>query len=133
MWLAEKRTIANLPVVSVADAGTHAGDYRRVAGRIVGDPVYWAPNGTGRGGNNYAGAGVLVALDGGGQALLLAESMSVPDFRGVLKHVQDGRLTATGKVIDQITGVQRKYYGFDVDAFAPPPPDGRVMMLLSYP
>lgn len=131
MWLAEKRTIANLPEVSVADA--HVGDYRRVAGRIVGEPVYWAPNGTGRGGNNYAGAGVLVALDDGGQVLLLAESMSVPDFRGVLNHAENDHLHATGKVIDDVTEDQRTYYGFDVDAFGPPPPGGRVMMLLSYP
>lgn len=132
MWLAEKRTIAHLPQVTVADT-VHAGEYRRISGRVVGEPVYWAPNGTGRGGNNYAGAGVLVDLDDGGQALLLAESLSVPDFRGVLKHVENGRLTATGKIVDEITDVQRKYYGFDVDAFGPPPADGRVVMLLSYP
>lgn len=132
MWLAEKRTIAHLPQVTVADT-VHPGEYRRISGRVVGEPVYWAPNGTGRGGNNYAGAGVLVDLDSGGQALLLAESLSVPDFRGVLRHVENGRLTATGKIVDEITDVQRKYYGFDVDPFGPPPADGRVMMLLSYP
>ena len=133
MWLTEQRTIARLPEVTVADAGTHVGDYRRVRGRVASDPVYWAPDGTGRGGNNYAGAGVLVDLASGGQALLLAESMSVPDFRGVIRHVESGRLQATGKVVDTITEDQRTYYGFDIDAFGPPPPGGRVMMLLSYP
>ncbi|HTY29347.1 MAG TPA: hypothetical protein VMD51_14565 [Mycobacterium sp.] len=129
----EHVTIARLPEVTVADADSHVGDYRRVQGRMVGDPVYWAPNGTGRGGNNYAGAGVLVDLDSGGQALLLAESMAVPDFRGVMHHVENGRLSATGKVIEQITDDQKQYYGFDIDAFGLPPPGGRIMILLSYP
>ncbi|AKK26440.1 hypothetical protein AB431_06760 [Mycobacterium sp. EPa45] len=133
MWLAEKRTIAALPEVTVADAQSHVGDYRRVQGRPASDPVYWAPRGTGRGGNNYAGAGILIDLDNGGQALLLAESMSVPDFRGVMKDTGNGRLTATGKVIDEITADQRRYYGFDPDAFGVAPRDGRVMLLLSYP
>ena len=133
MWLAEKRTIANLPEVTVADSTSHVGEYRRVQGHVASDPVYWAPRGTGRGGNNYAGAGVLVDLDTGGQALLLAESMAVPDFRGVLRHVDNGELHATGKVIAEITDDQRQYYGFDIDAFVAPPAGGRVMMLLSYP
>ena len=77
--------------------------------------------------------GVLVVLDTGGQALLLAESMTVADFRGVMNHVENGDLHATGKVIDEITDDQRQYYGFDIDAFGQPPADGRVMMLLSYP
>ena len=133
MRLADKRTIATLPEVTVADATGHVGDYRRVQGRVVSDPVYWAPDGAGRGGNNYAGAGVLVDLDTGGQALLLAESMTVPGFRGVMNHVQNGELHATGKVIEEITDDQRQYYGFDVGAFGKPPGGGRVMLLLSYP
>jgi hypothetical protein len=132
MWLVEKRTIANLPEVTVADSG-HVGDYRRVHGRVVSDPVYWAPQGTGRGGNNYAGAGVLVDLDTGGQALLLAESMTVPDFRAVMQHVENGELHATGKVIEEINDDQRQFYDFDIDAFGTPPAGWRVMMLLSYP
>lgn len=76
---------------------------------------------------------MLVDLDTGGQALLLTESMAVPDFRGVMKHVENGRLQATGKVIDQITDDQRTYYGLDPEAFGEPPPGGRVMVLLSYP
>ena len=133
MWLAEKRTIARLPEVTVADSETHVGDYRRVEGKTASEPVYWAPRGTGRGGNNYAGAGILVDLDAGGQALLLAESLSVPDFRGVMQHIDNGELKATGKVIDTITDDQRTYYGFDPDSFDAPPPGGRVMLLLSYP
>ena len=132
MWLAERFTIADLPEVSVADVD-HAGEYRRVQGRPASEPVYWAPRGTGRGGNNYAGAGILVDLDSGGQALLLAESLSVADFRGVLADSGSGELHATGKVIDAITADQRTYYGFDPDAFGAAPPSGRVMLLLSYP
>ncbi len=133
MKVTEQIRINHLPEVTVADADSHVGDYRRVRGRVAGEPVYWAPRGTGRGGNNYAGAGVLVDLDTGGQALLLTESMAVPDFRGVMKHVENGRLQATGKVIDKITDDQRSYYGLDPDAFGEPPPGGRVMVLLSYP
>lgn len=137
MWLDAKHTIANLPEVAVSDRGTHVGEYRRVDGRLAGSPAYWAPRGAGRGGNNYAGAGVLVDLADGGQVLLLAESLSVPDFRGVMKDVDRGHLSATGKVIDAITADQVRYYGFPDDdgvaEFGPPPPGGRVMMLLSYP
>lgn len=130
MWLKEQRTIAALPLVTVADTD---GSYRRVEGTVASDPIYWAPHGTGRGGNNYAGAGVLVTLPSGGEALLLAESLSVPDFKGVMADVSHGTLKATGKVIDDITATQRTYYGFDINAFPEPPPSGRVMLLLSSP
>jgi len=133
MWFQEQRTIAALPVVSVQDGVDHVGQYRRVDGEVASEPVYWAPRGTGRGGDNYAGSGVLVKLPSGGDALLLAESMSVPDFIGVMRDVRDGRLKAQGKVIDAITDTQVEYYGFQVDAFPEPSPDGRVMVLLSYP
>ena len=130
MWLKEQRTIASLPLVNVADT---AGVYRRVEGAVASRPAYWAPRGTGRGGNNYAGAGVLVTLRSGGEALLLAESLSVADFKGVMADVTDGTLKATGRVIDDITTTQRTYYGFDLGAFPGPPPGGRVMLLLSNP
>lgn len=132
MFWQEDRKIAALPVVTVDDT-EHAGEYRRVEGAIASDPVYWAPRGTGRGGNNYAGAGVLVELPAGGEALLLAESMSVPDFKGVMEDVKNGEIKTQGKVIDRITEDQQEYYGFDERDFADPPPDGRVMLLLSYP
>lgn len=132
MFWQEKRTIAALPVVTVDDT-RNAGEYRRIEGPMLTDAVYWAPRGTGRGGNNYSGAGVLVALPSGGEALLLAESMSVPDFVGMMKDTEDGELQAQGKVIDAITEEQQTYYGFDEAAFPERSPDGRVMMLLSYP
>lgn len=133
MWFQEKRTVAALPVVTVDDGVDHAGEYRRVEGSVASEPVYWAPRGTGRGGNNFSGAGVLVELPAGGEALLLAESLSVPDFVGVMKDVERGRLAAQGKVIDSITEDQEEYYGFDENAFPEPSSDGRVKMLLSYP
>jgi hypothetical protein len=133
MWFQEKRTIAALPVVTVADSTDAVDQYRRVEGEMSTDPVSGAPRGTGRGGNNYAGAGVLVDLPSGGEALLLAESLSVPDFVGVMKDVRNGEIKTQGKVIDAITDVQVEYYGFDESAFPEPSSDGRVMLLLSYP
>ena len=132
MFWQDKRTIAALPVVSVADAD-QPGQYRRVEGRLASEPVYWAPRGTGRGGNNYAGAGVLVDLSSGGQALLLAESLSVPDFVGAMQDARDGTVHTQGRVIEEITEDQVEYYGFDVDDFPEPSGGGRVMVLLSYP
>lgn len=132
MFWQEKRTIDALPVVAVGD-DSYAGEYRRVEGRLAHEPVYWAPNGAGRGGNNFAGAGVLVELSDRGEALLLAESLSVPDFVGVMKDVRDDTVRTQGKVIDGITEDQIQYYGFDLDDFPDPSPDGRVMVLLSYP
>lgn len=132
MFAQQHRAVAALPVVRVADA-ERAGEYRRVEGELASEPVYWAPRGTGRGGNNYAGAGVLVDLSSGGQALLLAESMSVPDFVGAMDDARGGAVHTQGRVIDEITDDQIEYYGFDVDDFPAPPAGGRVMVLLSYP
>ena len=133
-WMAwqEHRTIERLPVAT-AEALQHPGQYYRIEGEIVGDPVFWAPNGTGRGGNNYAGAGVLVALDGGGEVLLLAESLSVPDVMADLDEVEDGRFHSVGRTIIDVTEDEVTYYGFDLDDFPPPDPDGRVLVLRSYP
>lgn len=133
MFWQQHRTIAALPVVTPDDGVEHAGEYRRVEGSLGSDAVYWAPRGTGRGGNNFSGAGVLVELSSGGEALLLAESLSVPDFVGMMEDVEGGELKAQGKVIDSITEDQEEYYGFDESAFPEASSDGRVMMLLSYP
>lgn len=132
MFWQQDRTIANLPVVTLADTG-HAGEYFRVEGSIASEAVYWAPRGTGRGGNNYSGAGVLVELPSGGEALLLAESLSVPDFNDVMGDIENGRIKTQGKVIDYITDDQEEYYGFDESDFSDPSHDGRVLLLLSYP
>lgn len=133
MWWHELRTIDRLPMVTAGDADGHDGEYFRVHGDVAGDPVYWAPRGTGRGGDNYAGAGVLVDLETGGEALLLAEALSVPDLVGVLKRAAGAELTSHGRVIGSITENQQTYYGFDLDDFDEPPAAGRVMLLLEYP
>ena len=132
MFWQQDRTIAALPVVTVDDT-EYVGEYRRVEGSVASEPVYWAPRGTGRGGNNFSGAGVLVDLPSGGEALLLAESLSVPDFVGVMDDVANGEIKTHGKVLDYITEDQEEYYGFDENSFPDPSSDGRVMLLLSYP
>jgi hypothetical protein len=133
MWWDELRTIDKLPVVTVADSTDAVDQYRRVEGEVAGEPVYWAPRGTGRGGNNFSGAGVLVDLSSGGEALLLAESLSVPDFVGVMKDVRNHEIKTHGRVVDYITEDQEQYYGFDEGDFPDPPSEGRVMVLLEYP
>jgi hypothetical protein len=133
MWWDELRTIDKLPVVTVTDSVDAVDQYRRVEGELASEPVYWAPRGTGRGGNNFSGAGVLVNLSSGGDALLLAESLSVPDLVGVMKDVNNGEIDTHGKVIDYITDVQQEYYGFDENDFPDPSSDGRVLVLLEYP
>lgn len=132
LWWDELRTIDNLPIVTAGDAFGHEGEFFRVHGELAGDPVFWAPRGTGRAGNNYAGAGVLVDLDTGGDALLLAEALSVPDLVGVLKKT-GGEFRSHGRVIESITENQQTYYGFDLDDFGDPPAAGRVMLLMEYP
>ncbi len=133
MFWQDDRRVAALPVVSVVGAEGHAGQYFRVEGRLAAQPVYWAPKGTGRGGNNYAGAGVLVDLPSGGDALLLAESMTVSDFISAVDDADNDQIKTQGRVIDEITDDQREYYGLDDAAFPEPTADGRVMLLLSTP
>jgi hypothetical protein len=91
-----------------------------------------------RGGNNYAGAGVLIELASGGEALLLAESMTVSDFIGLMRDSSDRVVHGQGRVIDEITEDQTKYYGLDVlrpdpGDFPEPSGNGRVLVLLSTP
>lgn len=128
----EHRTIENLPLATT-QSNERGRVYVRVEGRVVGEPVRWAPGGTGRGGNNYAGIGVLVALDAGGEVLLLADSLSVPDLTGDLEDVEDGRISSFGETFTAISEDQQTYYGFDQDDFPPPDPAGRVLVLRSYP
>jgi hypothetical protein len=133
MFWQDDRRIAALPMADAADAKGHAGQWVRVEGKLASEPVYWAPDGTGRGGNNFAGAGVLVDLASGGEALLLAESMVVSDFRSMVADADEGAVTTQGMVTDAITEEQMKYYGFDEADFPGPSPNGRVLVLLSTP
>lgn len=130
MFWQDGRRVASWPVAAVGDG---VGADVRVEGALASEPVYWAPNGTGRGGNNFAGAGVLVSLPAGGDALLLAESMTVSDFHVALADAKDGVIHTQGSVIDEITEDQHKYYGLDVADFPEPPAQGRVLVLLQTP
>lgn len=132
MFWQDDRRVAALPAVTISDAEDHVGQMFRVIGQQASEPVYWAPKGTGRGGNNYAGAGVLLDLPSGGQALLLAESMVVSDFRLLIEDADGGQIETQGEVLDEITEDQRKYYGLDEAAF-PPSEGGRVLVLLTTP
>ena len=50
---------------------------------------------------------MLVDLPSGGEALLLAESLSVPDFVGVMNDVKNGEINTQGTGIDAITEDQQ--------------------------
>jgi hypothetical protein len=128
MFWQDGRRVAAWPVAAVGDA---VGQEVRVEGELASEPVYWAPGGTGRGGNNYAGAGVLVRLADGGEALLLAESMTVSDFRVALSDADNGMIHTQGRVLGEITEEQRKYYGLDEADFPDPPGGGRVLVQLA--
>jgi hypothetical protein len=86
-----------------------------------------------RGGNNYAGAGVLIELASGGEALLLAESMTVSDFIVLMRDSRDRVVHGQGRVTDEVTEDQTKYYGLDPGDFPERSGDGRVLVLLSTP
>ena len=125
------RKIENLPVAAL-DA--QEGTFVKVVGTVVNEPQYWAPRGGGRGGNNYSGAGVVVELDDGGEVLLLAESLSVPDFKGDFDGVHAGdRVPTQGRVVDAVTEQQVTSYGWDPDDLPEASPEGRLLVLHSYP
>lgn len=145
MFWNEYRTIRALPLASVAmgkdapdpyvfDSGTPR-LWCRVEGKVIGEPVWWPATGENRGGDNYRGMGVQVALDTGGEVLLLAESLSVPDLIGDLKKAEKngGRIAACGYMTNAIGDNQTKYYGFRLADFPPPDPAGRVLITHGYP
>ncbi len=144
MFWQEHRTIAALPPVAVEMAEdappphVFGSDtprrWLRVEGRIIGDPVFWPATGENRGGNNYRGAAVLVALDAGGEALLLAESMGVGDLIGDIQEANaTGRISSTGSLANGFSEDQVQYYGFTEDDFPPPREQGRVLLIHGYP
>lgn len=144
MFWNEHRTIAKLPLATAAMYETAPAPYVfgsgtprqwvRVEGTLVGKPLLW-PAGENRGGNNYRGGGVRVALDAGGEALVLAESMSMGDLNGDLKTAaaSDGRFKCSGYVVNSLSDSQTKYYGIDLRYFPDPPDDGRVLVIHGYP
>ena len=60
---------------------------------------------------------MLVDLPSGGEALLLAESLSVPDFVGVMNDMRNREIKTQGKVLDSITEDQQEDYDFDENEF----------------
>lgn len=144
MFYNEGRTITALPLVRAemaADAspphmfGSDAPrKWVRVEGRIVGKSVLWPATGENRGGDNYRGAGIVVALDTGGEALVLAESMGVPDLIGDLQRAKrTGRFASSGYVVNAVSETQTTYYGFRLEDCPPPDTAGRVLVIHGYP
>lgn len=128
MFWAEQRAWNALPLVTSADIGA-ADAYRRVAGRVVGAPVLWTVDGGGRGGNNYAGAGLLLTLDDGGEALLLAGYSAVPDLVAAAADAKDSRIAMIGRLLGTAIPENLRLYAAMTEAdFPPPPPAGRVLI-----
>lgn len=128
MFWNEQRGLDALPPVTVEDAGRD-GVFKRVNGRINGEPMLWTIDGGGRGGNNYAGGGLLVQLDGGGEALLLAGFSAVPDLVDAVKTSQDGRISMVGRLVgSEIPENLQKYAAMTEADFPPPSPEGRVLI-----
>ncbi|MET3961630.1 hypothetical protein ABIE44_001564 [Marmoricola sp. OAE513] len=131
LWWQELRTIDNLPIAAMS---SKSGTFVKVDGTVMNEPVYWPIGGEGRGHNNYSGAGVAVRMDDGSQVLLLAESLSVPDFKGDLDGLRVGdRVHAHGEVLKEVTGKQVEYYGWDAGDLPPAPDDGWILVRHSYP
>lgn len=128
----QQRDIRNAMPVKAGDRG-ETGLCLKVEGPIIGEPQFWAPQGTGRGGNNYAGGGVLVRLESGGEALLLAEATSLGDLREALAKAKSGRIAATGRVVSKISANDGKYYGFTEAGFPAAGSGGRVFVRLGLP
>ncbi len=59
--------------------------------------------------------------------------MVVSDFKFVVDDADNGEIETQGKVIDEITEDQQKYYGLDAADFPEASKDGRVMVLLTTP
>lgn len=145
MIVQEQRAIRALPVANVAmlesapDPHTFGSDaprlWCRVEGTMRGEPVLWSATGLNRGGDNYRGGGVLVPLEGGGEALLLAESMGIGDLLEDLQRARraKGHIASTGYVVNRISEDQERYYGFQEGDFSAPDPAGRVYVVHGYP
>lgn len=142
MWTNELRAIARLPVVTAAMAETAPDPHVfgsdkprtwvRVEGKVIDKPKLW-PAGLNRGGDNYRGVGVRIALDSGGEALVFAESMSVPDLLTDLQRAEKtGRFKCSGYVVNAISADQTKYYGID-ESYFPDAEQGRVLVIHGYP
>jgi hypothetical protein len=59
--------------------------------------------------------------------------MTVSDFIGLMRDSTNGVVHSQGRVIDEVTDDQVKYYGINLDDFPEPSYAGRVLVLLSTP
>lgn len=130
MFWQQMRVHDALPVASLADMES-AGEYRRVEGFPKGEIRTWPPEGLGRGNNQYYGAGVLIALDEGGEALLFAGSHAISDLRSAYDEAK--KTNTRLKMIGQILGTEipedkARYSRFTEDGFPLPNPAGRVLI-----
>ena len=57
----------------------------------------------------------------------------MPQILRVIKKVENKHKKTHSPNVNSKTEDQQTYYGFDVDDFDQPPPDGRVLVLLQYP
>lgn len=128
MFWQQGRANAALPLAVAADAPL-VDQYRRVEGTLEGELVLWPPEGMGRGNNQYYGGGVLVALDGGGEALLLATSATLSDLRAAIRDAKNGRIESIGRIMgDEITESLATYSHMTEADFPPRDPEGRVLI-----
>lgn len=128
MFWNQVRTNNALPLATLEDQ-TIKGEFRRVAGRVKGELVLWPHEGLGRGSNNYYGGGVLMDMDGGGEALLLAGNSALPDLRSAIAASKDGHIEMVGRLEgDAITGSLAEYSRMTEDDFPPRSAAGRVII-----
>lgn len=126
-WQVE-RVHAALPLATIADVDV-AGEFRRVAGTVKGDLVVWPPGGMGRGSNNFYGGGILMDMDGGGEALLLAGASALPDLRAAISGASNGHIEMIGRLGGSAISENNQRYGHMTEAdFPPRPTEGRVII-----
>ena len=117
-----------LPLATSADKEIR-GEFRRIAGKVKGALVLWPHEGLGRGSNNYYGGGILMDMDDGGEALLLAGNSALPDLRAAIAASKDGHIEMVGRLEGSaITGSLAEYSHMTEDDFPPAPWGGRVII-----
>ncbi|BCW90249.1 hypothetical protein sos41_34170 [Alphaproteobacteria bacterium SO-S41] len=128
MFWNEHRAMAALPLATAADQSVR-GEYRRIAGKVKGELVLWPHEGLGRGSNNYHGGGILMDMDDGGEALLLAGHSALPGLRAAIAGAKDGHIEMVGRLEgDAITGDLADYSHMTENDFPPAPRGGRVIV-----
>lgn len=108
------------------------GQLVRVQGRPSGELRQWAPRGAGRGGNNYAGGGILLDLGAGGEVLVLASAGWLPTLKQALREPPP--VAVMGRVVTSVTEDQRTWQGYVPEEFdTPVPAAGRIWLVYETP